>query len=76
MLGQFLEFSVAARPLAPSFDFFRSLGFASIPVADTLPDPYAVLFAQSLATGAALFAVSACGIGALVLTARSVLARR
>jgi len=38
--------------------------------------PYAVLFAQSLATGAALFAVSACGIGALVLTARSVLARR
>jgi len=51
MLGQFLEFSVAARPLAPSFDFFRSLGFASIPVADTLPDPYVVLFDGAIAVG-------------------------
>jgi hypothetical protein len=51
MLGQFLEFSLAARPLAPSFDFFRSLGFASIPVADTLPDPYVVLFDGAVAIG-------------------------
>ena len=42
MLGQFLEYSVAARPLADSFEFFESLGFASIPVSDTLPDPYVV----------------------------------
>ena len=44
MLGQFLEYSVAARPLADSFEFFESLGFASIPVSDTLPDPYVVCF--------------------------------
>ena len=42
MLGQFLEYSVAARPLAASFEFFESLGFSSIPVSDTLPDPYLV----------------------------------
>ena len=51
MLGQFLEYSVAARPLAPSFEFFRALGFASIPVADTLTDPYVVLFDGAIAVG-------------------------
>lgn len=51
MLGRFLEYSVAARPLAASFEFFRSLGFASIPVADTLPDPYLVLFDGAVAIG-------------------------
>ena len=51
MLGQFLEYSVAARPLAPSFEFFRSLGFTSIPVGDTLPDPYVVLFDGTVAVG-------------------------
>ena len=44
MLGQFLEYSVAARPLAASFEFYRALGFASLPVGDTLPDPYLVCF--------------------------------
>ena len=51
MLGQFLEYSVAARPLAASFEFFESLGFASIPVSDTLPDPYLVCFDGAIAVG-------------------------
>jgi hypothetical protein len=51
MLGQFLEYSVAARPLAASFEFFESLGFASIPVNDTLPDPYVVCFDGAVAIG-------------------------
>lgn len=51
MLGQFLEYSVAARPLATSFEFFESLGFASIPVSDTLPDPYLVCFDGAIAVG-------------------------
>jgi hypothetical protein len=51
MLGQFLEYSVAAQPLAASFEFFESLGFASIPVSDTLPDPYVVCFDGSIAIG-------------------------
>lgn len=40
MLGQFLEFSVAARPLDASFEFYRSLGFKNVPVGDLLRDPY------------------------------------
>jgi len=51
MLGQFLEYSVAAQPLAASFEFFRSLGFTSIPVGDTLPDPYVVLFDGAITVG-------------------------
>ena len=51
MLGQFLEYSVAARPLAASYEFFESLGFASIPVSDTLPHPYLVSFDGSVAVG-------------------------
>ena len=51
MLGQFLEYSVAARPLAASFEFFESLGFKSIPVSDTLPDPYVVCFDGAIAVG-------------------------
>jgi hypothetical protein len=51
MLGQFLEYSVAAQPLATSFEFFRSLGFTSIPVGDTLPDAYVVLFDGAIAVG-------------------------
>jgi hypothetical protein len=44
MVGQFLECSVAARPLAPSFEFYRALGFTSIPVGDTLAHPYLAFF--------------------------------
>lgn len=51
MLGQFLEYSVAARPLATSFEFFETLGFSSIPVSDTLPDPYLVCFDGAIAVG-------------------------
>lgn len=51
MLGQFLEYSVAARPLAASFECFESLGFSSIPVSDTLPDPYLVCFDGAIAVG-------------------------
>jgi hypothetical protein len=51
MLGQFLEYSAAARPLADSFEFFRGLGFASLPVSDVLPHPYVVLFDGALAVG-------------------------
>ena len=51
MLGQFLEYSVAAQPLAASFEFFESLGFSSIPVNDTLPHPYLVCFDGAIAVG-------------------------
>lgn len=51
MLGQFLEYSVTARPLAASFDFYRALGFASIPVGDTLSYPYLVLYDGAVAIG-------------------------
>lgn len=51
MLGQFLEYSAAAQPLADSFEFFETLGFASLPVGDLLPHPYVVLHDGSLAVG-------------------------
>ena len=51
MLGQFLEYSVTARALAASFDFYRALGFASIPVGDTLSYPYLVLYDGAVAIG-------------------------
>jgi catechol 2,3-dioxygenase-like lactoylglutathione lyase family enzyme len=51
MLGQFLEYSVAAQPLAASFEFFESLGFTSIAVNDSLPDPYLVCFDGAVAIG-------------------------
>jgi hypothetical protein len=40
------------------------------------PHPFAVLFAQSLAMGTALFALSAGGIGVLLVTARTIQSRR
>ena len=51
MLGQFLEFSFAARPLAEAYDFYRSLGFTSIEVGDQLRDPYVALFDGDVAIG-------------------------
>lgn len=51
MLGRFLEYSVASRPLAASFELLESLGFRSIPVGDTLPDPYLVYFDGTVAIG-------------------------
>jgi hypothetical protein len=40
------------------------------------PHPFAVLFAESLAMGAALFALAAGGISALVVTGRTIQSRR
>jgi catechol 2,3-dioxygenase-like lactoylglutathione lyase family enzyme len=51
MLGQFLEFSAAAHPLADSFEFFRGLGFTDLPVGDLLAHPYVVLFDGAIAIG-------------------------
>jgi hypothetical protein len=51
MLGRFLEYSVASRPLAASFELLESLGFKSIPVGDALPDPYIVCFDGTVAIG-------------------------
>jgi hypothetical protein len=51
MLGSFLEYSASARPLAASFEFYRALGFASVPVGDALPEPYVVLFDGAVAIG-------------------------
>jgi catechol 2,3-dioxygenase-like lactoylglutathione lyase family enzyme len=51
MVGQFLELSIAAQPLAASFEFYRALGFTSLPVSDSLPDPYLVLFDGNVAIG-------------------------
>lgn len=51
MVGQFLELSIAARPLAASFEFYRALGFTSLAVSDSLPDPYVVLFDGAVAIG-------------------------
>jgi catechol 2,3-dioxygenase-like lactoylglutathione lyase family enzyme len=51
MVGQFLELSIAAQPLAASFEFYRALGFTSLPVSDSLPDPYIVLFDGAVAIG-------------------------
>jgi catechol 2,3-dioxygenase-like lactoylglutathione lyase family enzyme len=51
MLGRFLEISVGAHPLAASFEFYRSLGFVDVPVGDTLPNPYLVMFDGAIAIG-------------------------
>jgi catechol 2,3-dioxygenase-like lactoylglutathione lyase family enzyme len=51
VVGQFLELSIAARPLASSYEFYRALGFTSLPVSDSLPDPYLVLFDGNVAIG-------------------------
>ena len=51
MLGQFLEIAVATRPLAPAFEFYRSLGLKAIPVGDLLADSYAAFFDGTVAIG-------------------------
>jgi probable F420-dependent oxidoreductase len=51
MVGQFLELSIAAQPLAASFEFYRALGFASLPVSDSLPHPYLALFDGTVTIG-------------------------
>ena len=43
MLGTFLEFGFAARPVGEAFEFYRSIGFQAVPVGDILDYPYAVV---------------------------------
>lgn len=51
MLGQFLEFSVSARPVAAALAFYRGLGFQSVEVGDIVTTPYAVIAAPDVAIG-------------------------
>jgi hypothetical protein len=51
MLGQFLEYSFAAQPLAEAFEFYRALGFQALPVGDQLAHPYVALFDDNVAVG-------------------------
>ena len=51
MLGQFLEFSLAAEPLAAAYEFYRSLGFQPVEVGDQLRDPYVALSDGGVAIG-------------------------
>src|SRR5262245_31677622 len=51
MLGQFLEFSLSAEPLARAFEFYRSLGFQPVTVGDQLEHPYVALSDGGVAIG-------------------------
>jgi hypothetical protein len=51
MLGQFLEFSLVASPLAPAFEFYTSLGFEPLLGGDLLKEPYVPLFDGSVVIG-------------------------
>ena len=51
MLGQFLEFSLSAEPLARAFEFYRSLGFQPVAVGDQLEHPYVALSDGGVAIG-------------------------
>jgi catechol 2,3-dioxygenase-like lactoylglutathione lyase family enzyme len=51
MLGQFLEFSLSAEPLARAFEFYRSLGFQALTVGDQLAHAYVALSDGGVAIG-------------------------
>ena len=51
MLGQFLEFSLSAEPLAGAFEFYRSLGFQAVTVGDQLEHAYVALSDGGVAIG-------------------------
>lgn len=51
MIGQFLEFSLIASPLARAFDFYSALGFRPLPAGDQLPNPYVALFDGDIVIG-------------------------
>ena len=51
MLGQFLEFSLSAEPLARAFEFYRSLGFRPVTVGDQIEHPYVALSDGGVAIG-------------------------
>jgi len=43
VIGTFLEFGFSAQPLGEAFEFYRGLGFQSVPIGDILDYPYAVV---------------------------------
>lgn len=51
LLGQLLEFSMPARPLADALESYVALGFASLPVGDIVPSPYAAVADGGVALG-------------------------
>jgi predicted enzyme related to lactoylglutathione lyase len=51
MLGQFLEFSLSAEPLARAFEFYRALGFQPATVGDQLEHAYIALSDGGVAIG-------------------------
>lgn len=44
MLGQLLEFSLTARPIAPALQFYRTLGFEELPGGDLLATPHVAVW--------------------------------
>lgn len=51
MLGQLLEFSFTAHPIAAAMHFYRALGFEELPTGDILPSPYGVVWDGNIAIG-------------------------
>jgi hypothetical protein len=51
MLGQLLEFSIGARPVADSLAGYEALGLPSVPVGDIVAGAYAVVSDDRLALG-------------------------
>jgi hypothetical protein len=51
MVGQFFEFSLAARPVAASFEFYGALGFRGIAVGDAPRAPAAAFYDGAIAIG-------------------------
>jgi predicted lactoylglutathione lyase len=51
MLGRFFAFSLAARPIAASYEFYGALGFRSIPVGDAENAPSAAFYDGAIALG-------------------------
>ena len=51
MLGQFFEFSLAAHPVAASFEFFAALGFRAIPVGEAPHKPAAAFHDGTITIG-------------------------
>jgi catechol 2,3-dioxygenase-like lactoylglutathione lyase family enzyme len=51
MLGDLLEFSIAADPLGPAVDFYRTLGFREAPVGNIVPDAYVPLALDRVTVG-------------------------
>lgn len=51
MLGQLLEFSLTARPIAPALELFRALGFDELPGGDVLATPHVAVWDGTATVG-------------------------